>query len=334
MTTEQTKIVLTGIKPSGELHLGNYLGAIEPALAEVTQHRGFYFIADYHALTTVRDPIRFEQQIYELAAAWLALGLNPDQVVFYRQSQVSEIFELFWILACVTPKGMLNRAHAYKAAMEQNQSLGQDVDFNVQAGLYNYPILMAADILAFDTDIVPVGQDQKQHLEMARDMANSINAIYGPVLKLPEAKIREQVKTVPGIDGQKMSKSYDNVIPIFASGKTLRKRIMSIVTDSKGLEESKDPDSCNLFAIYRYFADPEAVQATRQKYLDGGLGYGYLKQELFELLEFRFKDQRDYYYELLADKSKLDQILAQGAEEARAMAIPVLKRVRKAIGII
>ncbi|RMF19153.1 MAG: tryptophan--tRNA ligase, partial [Candidatus Dadabacteria bacterium] len=298
--SKSAKVALTGIKPSGELHLGNYLGAIEPALELANEYDAYYFIADYHALTTVRDPAALRRQIDELAATWLALGLDPERVVFYRQSDIPEVFELFWMLACIAPKGMLNRAHAYKAAVDRNLEEGLDRDHDVNAGLYNYPILMAADILAFDTDIVPVGQDQKQHLEMTRDLAGSFNTLYGETLHIPEPLIRDQVKTIPGTDGRKMSKSYGNTIPIFAPPKQLRKKVMSIVTDSKGIDEPKDPDQCNLFAIYQHFAPPEAVAETRRKYVEGGLGYGYLKQELFELLEARFGDQRERYFELLA----------------------------------
>lgn len=331
--THPQKIALTGIKPSGELHLGNFLGAIEPALNMVGQYRGLYFLADYHALTTVRHAADLDRQVYELAATWLALGLDPEQVVFYRQSNVPEIFELSWILACLAPKGLLNRAHAYKAVVDQNEAAGQDRDYGVSAGLYYYPVLMAADILAFGTDVVPVGQDQKQHLEIARDMAVSINAAYGEVLTVPEVVIRDDVKTIPGVDGQKMSKSYGNTIPLFAPPKALRKKVMAIVTDSKGIDEPKDPDACNLYNIYKHFAPTEALAATRKKYLEGGLGYGYLKQELFELLEAKFGPNRERYDALLANRNELDKILAAGAAKARAIAAPVLERVRRTIGI-
>lgn len=327
------KIALTGIKPSGEIHLGNYLGAIAPALDMVKTYRGLYFIADYHALTTVRSKTDLQRQVYELAATWLALGLDPNEVVFYRQSDVPEIFELSWILACMAPKGSLNRAHAYKAASDANVAAGNDPDLYVSAGLYYYPVLMAADILAFGTQVVPVGQDQKQHLEMARDMAVSFNSTYGEILTVPEVAIQENVKTIPGVDGQKMSKSYGNTIPLFAPSKALRKRVMLIVTDSKGIDEPKDPDACNLYNIYKHFAPPEALAATREKYLKGGLGYGYLKQELFEILEQKFGPERDRYNALLADQAGLDKILGEGAAKARAIAQPILKNVRQAIGI-
>ncbi len=267
---EQKKISLTGIKPSGTPHIGNYLGMIRPALDLAKSYQAMYFIADYHALTTVREAKTLRYQTYDVAATWLALGLDPEEVIFYRQSDIPEVMELTWILSCYTAKGLLNRAHAYKAAVDENLAAGRSEDEGINAGLYGYPVLMAADILLFNSDVVPVGLDQKQHLEIARDIAESFNNTYGEVLKLPAAAIKEDVMTIPGIDGRKMSKSYDNVIPMFADPKQRRKTVMRIVTDSRRPEEPKDPDQDNVFAIYRYFArpgegqkDPGALSARR-----------------------------------------------------------------------
>lgn len=327
------KIALTGIKPSGSPHIGNYLGAIKPALELAVDHEARYFIADYHALTSVRDRKVLKHQIYDLAATWLAAGLNPEEVVFYRQSDIPEVFELTWIISCWTPKGLLNRAHSYKDAVEKNLEKGKDPDDNINCGLFYYPILMAADILAFSTNIVPVGQDQKQHLEITRDIAHSFNQAYGDILTIPEPLIRDDVKTIPGVDGRKMSKSYDNIIPLFVGEKELQKAINQIVTDSKGVDEPKDPDSCNLFAIYKIFAPKEKVEKTREAYTRGGLGYGDLKKELFEIINDIVKDKREKYNELMANPEQIDWILEEGAEKARMIAGPLLQKVRHAIGI-
>jgi len=326
------KIALTGIKPTGTPHVGNYLGAILPALELAKNYRAFYFIADYHALTTVRDGQQLEDLTYEVAATWLALGLDHEKVTFFRQSDVPELFELQWILACYTPKGLLNRAHAYKAATDQNAESGKDLDFGINAGLFNYPVLMASDILMFATNIVPVGLDQKQHIEIARDIAENFNNTFGDILTLPEGLIQEDLMTIPGIDGRKMSKNYNNTLPLFFSPKKLRKRVMQIQTDSKTVEEPKNPDECNIFAIYRRFATPEQIAHMRTRYEKGGLGYGTAKQELFELLEASFGQKREKYDALMANKAELDKILLAGAQKARAVSIPMLNKVRKAIG--
>lgn len=326
-------ITLTGIKPTGAPHLGNYLGMIHPALELVERYEAYYFVADYHALTFVRDRQMLMRYTHEIAAAWLALGLDPDRAVFYRQSDVPEIFEFTWILSCFTAKGLLNRAHAYKAAADVNEAAGRSSDDGVNAGLYNYPVLMAADILLFCTDVVPVGLDQKQHIEIARDVAAAFNANYGDVLTLPEALIQPEVAAVPGLDGRKMSKSYHNTIEVFAPPEVLRKQVMRIVTDSKRPEDPKNPDECNIFAIYRHFASPDAIERTRQRYLQGGLAYGELKQELFELLDERFCEPRERYNQLMADPGRIDRILLGGAEKARTIAIPMMQKVRERIGI-
>ncbi len=327
------KIALTGIKPTGKPHIGNYLGMIRPAIELAHRYRAFYFIADYHALTSLREPQILHQRIYEVAATWLALGLDPDRSVFFRQSDIPEVFELAWILACVAPKGLLNRAHAYKAAVQANAAQGLDADQSLNAGLYNYPLLMAADILFFGSDLVPVGQDQKQHIEIARDIAAAFNHQYGRGLKMPEALISDTAKVIPGIDGRKMSKSYDNTIPIFAEPAVIRKRVMRIVTDSKRPEDPKDPEQCNIFAIYRHFADPSAVQATSQAYCEGGLAYSDMKQELVRLLNETFAGRRLIYEQLLQDKAALERLFQQGAAQARAVAGPILSSVRSKIGI-
>lgn len=327
------KIALTGIKPTGTPHIGNYLGMIKPALELVQRYQALYFIADYHALTTERDPEELNRQIYKVAATWLALGLDPEKVVFFRQSDVPEVFELTWILACLTSKGLLNRAHAYKVAVNENIRHGRSEDDNINAGLYNYPVLMAADILLFGTHVVPVGQDQKQHIEIVRDVASSFNSQYGKVFTIPEALIRKDVMSIPGVDGQKMSKTYRNTIPIFADDKVIRRQVMGIVTDSKTPEAPKNPEACNVFSLYRYLAPPEAVEETRMAYLKGGARYSDIKKELIELLLERFKEDRRTYKSLLRDKLSIERILKKGAVRARKIAEPMLIKVRRRIGI-
>ena len=327
------KISLTGIKPSGTPHIGNYLGMIRPALELAKQHQALYFIADYHALTTVKDGPTLKRLTYDVAATWLALGLDPDKVIFYRQSDIPEVMEFTWILACFTSKGLLNRAHAYKDAVEENIAAGFSPDEGINAGLYSYPVLMAADILLFSSHYVPVGQDQKQHIEIARDIALTFNNNYGDILTLPEAVIREEVMTIPGVDGRKMSKSYDNVIPMFAPANVLKKTVMRIVTDSRRPEEPKDPDSDNVFSVYRHFAPPEEVERMRQRYLNGGLAYSEIKGELYELLEVTFSEARNKYNALMSDWEYLEQVLLQGAEKARRVSKPMLEKIRAAVGV-
>lgn len=331
--TDVNSISLTGIKPSGAPHIGNYLGMIQPALQLAKSYQAYYFIADYHALTAVEDRNSLQRHIYEVAAAWLSLGLDPDKVVFYRQSDVPEVFELAWILACHAAKGLLNRAHAYKSAVDRNVAIQKPADADVNAGLFFYPVLMAADILLFDADVVPVGADQKQHVEIARDIAAAFNWRHGRTFKPPQALIHAEAPALPGIDGQKMSKSYKNTIPIFAESPVIRKQVMRIVTDSSAPEDSKDPEACSVFAIYRHFASPEAVDARRKAYIKGGLPYSRIKQELFELLEDRFDERRRQYFELLSDTPKIDRILTNGAQAARSNAKEMLGRVRRKIGI-
>jgi tryptophanyl-tRNA synthetase len=326
-------ISLTGIKPSGTPHIGNYLGMIRPALDLAKEYQAMYFIADYHALTTVTNRDALKRLTYEVAATWLALGLDTDKVIFYRQSDIPEVMELTWILACFTPKGLLNRAHAYKAAVDKNLERGDNADEGINSGLFFYPALMAADILLFDTNYVPVGLDQKQHIEIARDIAQAINNNYGDVFTLPEAVIREDVMTIPGLDGRKMSKSHGNVIPMFAPSKQLRKSVMLIVTDSPKPQEPKDPEKDNVFTIYKHFALNEDSARVKQRYLQGGLAYSEIKNELYELLDSKFADARDKYGMYMEDWEYLENILLQGAEKARKKSVPKIGKLRKAIGI-
>jgi len=327
-----SKIALTGIKPTGTPHIGNYFGAILPALELANNYTAFYFIADYHALTTIKDGAQLKSLSYEVAATWLALGLDYKKVTFFRQSDVPEVFELQWILSCFTPKGLLNRAHAYKASVDQNLNAEKDADDGINAGLFNYPVLMASDILMFGTNVVPVGLDQKQHIEITRDIAVNFNNTYGEILTVPEGLIQEDLMTIPGIDGRKMSKNYDNTLPLFLPSKKLRKRVMQIQTDSKSVEEPKNPDECNVFAIYKRFGSKEQIEDLRKRYLTGGLGYGVVKQELFEILDKRFGDKREKYNFYIENPSEVDSILLEGAEKARKIARERLNKIRAAIG--
>jgi len=326
-------ISLTGIKPTGRPHIGNYLGMYRPALDLMEKYLGMYFVADYHALTSLRDPATLRELVYEVAASWLALGLDPEEAIFFRQSDIPEIPEFTWILSCSTSKGLLNRAHAYKAAVDENLDLGRDPDEGINAGLYNYPVLMAADILLYGSDVVPVGLDQKQHIEITRDIAEAFNRTYGEVLKVPEGIIQESVMKVPGIDGQKMSKSYNNTIPIFASEAEVRKQVMRIVTDSKRPEESKDPQDNNLYTLLSFFASPERLEEIRQLYIHGGAAYGELKKELAELILSYFGEPRKRFAALINNHTYLDEVLQEGARKARTMGQPYLAAARKATGI-
>lgn len=328
--------VLTGITTTGTPHLGNYVGAIRPAIAASKRADvdAFYFMADYHALIKSDDAARIERSRLEIAATWLAAGLDPERVTFYRQSDIPEIPELTWFLTCVAAKGMLNRAHAYKAAVDRNVETGDDADAGINAGLYMYPVLMAADILAFDAHKVPVGRDQIQHIEMARDLGQRFNHLHGhEFFVLPEALIEEQVATLPGLDGRKMSKSYDNTIPLFAGGKKqLREAIMRIVTDSRLPGEAKDPDTSALFTIFRGFASETETASFRQALLDG-LGWGDAKQMLFERIETDVAPMRERYETLMEDPQAIEAILQQGALKARAVATPKLLALRDALGL-
>jgi tryptophanyl-tRNA synthetase len=324
--------VLTGIKPTGSPHVGNLLGAIRPALQlAASGDEAMYFIADYHALISLQDAKRLGELTREVAATWLAFGLDPDRVIFYRQSDVPEIFELSWVLTCFTSKGWMNKAHAYKAAVDAAKA--DDPDAGISMGLYCYPILMAADILAFDVDLVPVGKDQVQHIEIARDIAQRINHVVGkPVLKLPKPKIDAATEIVPGIDGRKMSKSYDNTLPLFATPKQLAKRVGQIVTDSLPPEAPKDPDASTVFKIYRAVASPAESAAMADRFR-AGIGWGDAKKTLAERLAQELAPAQDRYQALMADPKRIDALLAAGAAKARVTARTTLDRVREAIGI-
>jgi tryptophanyl-tRNA synthetase len=327
--------VLTGITTSGTPHIGNYVGAIKPAIAASARGdlKSFLFLADYHSLVKGRDPERIAQSTLEIAASWLAAGLDPDQVVFYRQSDVPEIMELAWILTCMTAKGLMNRAHAYKAAVAENEAAGnRDPDQAITMGLYCYPILMAADILMFNAAKVPVGKDQKQHVEMARDIAQRFNHHFGETFVLPEAVIGETVAVLPGLDGRKMSKSYGNTIPLFAGAKQLRKLIMKIKTNSLEPGQPKDTEDSALFAIYRAFATPEETAAMRERYA-AGIGWGEMKQELFEYIDAELAPARAEYERLIAAPDFVETTLKRGAEKARAVSRPFLDEIRNRIGV-
>ncbi|MGH3519387.1 MAG: tryptophan--tRNA ligase [Haloechinothrix sp.] len=333
--TDNKLVSLTGIKPTGEPHLGNYVGAIGPALRLAETYESIYFIADYHALTTIRDPELLRHYTRSVAAGWVACGLDPERTIFYRQSDVPEIFELTWLLSCVTAKGLMNRAHAYKAARDRNREAGQDDDAGVNMGLYLYPVLMAADILIMDSDVVPVGRDQAQHVEYAADIAGTFNHIYGDryKFKVPRA-ITPEAETgavLPGLDGRKMSKSYDNTIPLFAPEAKLRKLVRRIVTDSTPPEEPKNPDDSAPFQILAQFAEASEVEKTRARLTAGGVGWGELKNELFAVLDRELAPMRSRYEELMAPDSELDDLLATGAEKAQARAVPMLRAVKGAM---
>ncbi|MBK9259811.1 MAG: tryptophan--tRNA ligase [Polyangiaceae bacterium] len=328
------KTILTGIKSSGHPHLGNYVGAIKPALqlAQNPEHDALYFIADYHSLTTVHDKKTMRDSTLEVAATWLACGLDPSKVIFFRQSDIPELFELTWVLSCFTGKGLMNRAHAYKAIVQKNEEAGVDVDAGVNMGLYNYPVLMAADILMFGTHLVPVGKDQAQHIEMTADMAGSFNAVYGPILTVPAPWIDDKMSVIPGLDGRKMSKSYDNVIPLFGDPKKLRKLIMKIVTDSTPPEVPKDPHTSSIFLLYSAFASQEQIDALADRYRKG-IGWGEAKQALYEVLEAFLAEPRKIYDDLMAHPEVIEKHLAEGRERARAISVPLMQRIREAIGI-
>jgi len=327
--------ILTGITTSGTPHLGNYVGAIRPAIAASRKDdaESFYFLADYHALIKTGDPARVQRSTLEIAASWLACGLDPDKVFFYRQSDIPEIPELTWLLTCVTAKGLLNRAHAYKAAVDANVSGDDDPDAGVTAGLYMYPVLMAADILVFGANEVPVGRDQIQHIEMARDIGQRFNHLYGgEYFTLPEAKIEENVATLPGTDGRKMSKSYDNTIPLWLPASDLKKAILGIVTDSRAPGEAKDPDTSNLFAIYQAFATPAETAAMREAFA-AGISWGEAKQKLFERVDAELAPMRAKYEALVADPARIEALLHAGADKARERSRPFIETLRRAAGI-
>jgi tryptophanyl-tRNA synthetase len=318
--------ILTGIQSSGRPHLGNLLGAIIPAikLSQQSGNESFFFIADLHSLTTIKDAKVREENVRAVAAAWLAFGFDVEKNLLYRQSRIPVVCELTWYLNCITPFPMLANAHSFK---DKSEKLS-----DVNAGLFTYPVLMTADIILYNANFVPVGKDQKQHLEMARDIANTFNTMYGETFVLPDAKIEENVMTVPGIDGQKMSKSYGNIIDIFLPDKELRKQVMSIVTDSTPMEEPKNPDKDNVFAIYQLVATSEQTEALRKKYLAGNFGYGHAKQELYELLIQKYSKEREAFNHYINNISELEKTLEKCEAKATAIANEVIGRVRKKLG--
>ncbi|CAN7461834.1 tryptophan--tRNA ligase [Acidovorax delafieldii] len=325
---------LTGITTTGTPHLGNFVGSIRPSVAASLTPgvQSFYFLADYHALIKCEDPVRIQRSTLEIAASWLAAGLNPEKVTFYRQSDIPEIPELTWLLTCVTGKGVLNRAHAYKASVDKNTAAGREHDDGVTAGLFMYPVLMGADILMFKAHKVPVGRDQIQHIEMARDMAASFNHLYGEHFVLPEAAIDDHVATLPGLDGRKMSKSYDNTIPLFSSRAQLQKLIGGILTDSRAPGEAKEVEGSALFQIYQAFATLEETEALRKAYADG-IAWGDAKHLLLERVDQVIAPMRAQYEELIHNPARIEQTLLAGAERARALATPFIRELRSAVGL-
>lgn len=329
------KVILTGITTTGTPHLGNYVGAIRPAVEASRQenNRSFYFLADYHALVKNQNPERFRQSTLEIAAAWLSLGLDTDKSIFYRQTDIPEIMELTWILMCMTAKGLMNRAHAYKALVAENEKKrAGDPDKGITMGLFCYPVLMAADILMFKANEVPVGKDQFQHLEMARDIAGRFNHVFGDTFVFPEAVTDTKTAVLKGLDGLKMSKSYDNTIPLFAPEKKLRKLIMKIKTNSQGPEEPKDPKTCTLFETYQAFATKEEILTMKARYA-AGIAWGEMKQILFEYLNDHLAEPRRRYRSLIENPEYIENVLKEGAEKARAHSVPFLAEIRKKIGV-
>ena len=317
--------ILSGIQPSGALHIGNYFGMMRPAVALQAEGEALYFVADYHALTSLRDPELLRANSRRVALDFLACGLDPDRATLFRHSDVPQVTELAWILSTVAPMGLLERAHSYKDKLARGMS--------ANVGLFSYPILMAADILIYDSDVVPVGKDQKQHIEITRDLAVKINETYGEVFKLPEPRIQPETETVPGIDGQKMSKSYGNNIDIFGDEKEMRKRVMNIVTDSLAVEVPKDPATSTILKLYSLVASKDEIARMREAFIKGGTGYGDFKKQLFEKLWEYFAPMRQRREEILRDKSYINDVLARGAQRANEIANPVMDRVRKAVGL-
>lgn len=318
--------ILSGIQPSGKLHIGNYFGMMKTMISHMENSELYVFLVDLHALTSVHDRERLSQGTLEAAADFLALGLDPDRCIFWVQSDVPEVCELMWVLSTIAPMGLIERCHSYKDKVAKG--------IGASHGLFSYPVLMAADILLYQADQVPVGKDQKQHLEVARDLAQKFNLEYGETFVVPEPAISQETAIVPGLDGQKMSKSYGNTIPIFLEGKQLKKRIMSIETDATPVEEPKNPDTCNLYNIFKLFATAERLQEVRDLYINGGAAYGYLKLELFDLVSDQFAEARRKKAEFLADPGLIRDILHNGAEKARKKAVVTLDLVRDRVGLM
>jgi tryptophanyl-tRNA synthetase len=326
--------VLTGITTSGTPHLGNYVGAIRPAIAASRDEsvESFFFLADYHALIKCQDPEQVRQSSKEIAATWLALGLDTDKALFYRQSDVPEITELTWVLCCNAAKGLMNRAHAYKAAVQANEEAGEDPDFAVTMGLFSYPVLMAADILMFNAEKIPVGRDQIQHVEMARDIAQRFNHNFADVFTLPEAVVDDNVAVLQGLDGRKMSKSYNNTIPLFLTEKQLRKSINKIKTNLLEPGDPKDPDDSTVFQVWAAFASDDEIARMRSEF-ENGIAWGEAKKQLFELVNGELAGARERYNQLMDDPAYIETILQKGAERARAISTPLMSKVREAVGI-
>src|SRR5437588_2156730 len=317
--------ILSGIQPSGVLHIGNYFGMMKPAIALQAEGEALYFIADYHALTSVRDPDALRENCRRVAVDFLACGLDPERATLFRHSDVPQVTELTWILSTVAPMGLLERAHSYKDKLARGLA--------PTVGLFSYPVLMAADILIYESDIVPVGKDQKQHIEMTRDLAGKMNEQFGQIFKLPEARINPEAQVVPGLDGQKMSKSYGNNIDIFGDEKETRKRVMSIVTDSTPVEAPKDPERSTIIQLYSLFASNEEMASMRERFKKGGTGYGDFKKELFEKMWEYFAPMRKRRGEIQRDKGYIDKVLSRGAKRANEIADQVMQRVRAAVGL-
>jgi tryptophanyl-tRNA synthetase len=328
------KRVLTGITTSGTPHLGNYVGAIRPAVAASRsgEFDSFFFLADYHALIKCQDPAQVKQSTLEIAAAWLALGLDPDLVTFYRQSDIPEIPELTWLLTCMTAKGLVNRAHAYKSAVQANEENNEDPDFGITMGLYSYPILMAADILMFNAHSIPVGRDQIQHIEMARDIAQRFNHHYGEYFVLPSAQVDDGSAVLQGLDGRKMSKSYGNIIPLFSTEKQLKKHINKIKTNLLEPGEPKDPDTSAVFQIWQAFSTEEQTAAMRRAFQEG-IGWGEAKKQLFELVNGQLAEPRERYFQLMAQPGEVESVLQRGAEKARVHSTKLIGKLRRAVGL-
>jgi len=326
--------VLTGITTTGTPHLGNYVGAIRPAIAASRDSSidSFFFLADYHALIKCQDPGLVRQSSKEIAATWLALGLDTEQALFYRQSDIPEIPELTWVLCCNAAKGLMNRAHAYKAAVQVNEEAGEDPDFGITMGLFSYPVLMAADILMFNADRIPVGRDQIQHVEMARDIAQRFNHNFAEVFTLPEAVVDDSVAVLQGLDGRKMSKSYNNTIPLFAGEKALRKSINKIKTNLLEPGEPKNPDDSTVFQIWAAFASPDETARMRLEF-ENGIAWGEAKKQLFELVNAELSPARERYQQLMDNPAYVEEVLRRGAERAREYSVPLMQRVREAVGI-
>ena len=325
------KIILTGIKPTGMPHIGNYIGALKPLIENSRHNKTVVFIADLHALNSIHDAKTIKQHTYEIAALLVAMGLDMNNAILFRQSDIDAVYKLNTLLMNITPKGLMNRAHSYKAMLEKNAAAGEEPDAGVNMGLYTYPILMSADILLYNADIVPVGADQKQHVEFARDIAEYFNRTYGNLFRLPEPQIGADVGLVPGLDGRKMSKSYDNTIPLFADAPTLKKLVMRIITDSKLPNEPKNPDESTIFLLYKHFANDADVANLRRLFENGEIGYGDAKKMLFNAIDAQLAAPREKYKSLMSHTDELDKILATGAARAREIANKTIERVMRAM---